>query len=73
MMNTRRSQNQPPAGLSLPDRITWPYDRYFADTDENEIDASFGVSDPDMHALQYRWTLGGWNRRQHYSRGGRRG
>jgi hypothetical protein len=57
MMNTRRQQNRPPAGLAMPDRIPWAYEQYWADTDENYLDAGFGVSDPDMHALQYRWTL----------------
>jgi len=68
MLNTRRTQNRPPAGLNLPDRVTWPYDRYWWDTDENEI-AAYGATDPDLHAVRYRWTLadgtvvstfGGW-------------
>jgi hypothetical protein len=56
MLNTTRQQNRPPAGLALPDRIVWPYERTWADTDENELDAG-PVRDPDMHAIQYRWVL----------------
>ncbi len=56
--NTTRTpdENRPPSGLSVADRVIWPYDRYYWDTDENEIDAGF-PSDPDLHRLSYRWTL----------------
>jgi len=57
MMNTRRTQNRPPTGLSLPNGSSGRTSSTRADTDENELDANFGVSDPDMHALQYRWAL----------------
>ena len=58
MLNTQRTpnQNRPPTGLAMPDRIVWPYEQTYADTDENEIDVT-GVSDPDLHAVRYRWTL----------------
>jgi hypothetical protein len=57
MLNTTRNQNRPPTGLTFPDRIVWPYEQPWADTDENELDVPL-TTDPDMHALQYRWTLG---------------
>jgi hypothetical protein len=56
LYNTTRSDNRPPTGLSMPDRVTWSYDQYYWDTDENEIDAGFPV-DPDLHRLSYRWRL----------------
>ena len=56
MLNTLNHANRPPTGLVLPDRMEWPYDRTWWDTDENEFDLPV-VTDPDMHALQYRWTL----------------
>jgi len=56
ILNTTRTTNRPPAGLALPDRVTWPYDQGWADTDENWIDAGF-VIDPDLHKVRYRWTL----------------
>ena len=58
LVNTTRAVNRPPTGLSLQDTFVWPYDRTWWDTDENEIDtAPFPPTDPDMHALRFRWAL----------------
>jgi hypothetical protein len=56
LYNTTRTTNQAPPAPVLPDRVTWAYDQYWWDTDENEIDAGF-VTDPDAHKIRYRWTL----------------
>jgi FG-GAP-like repeat len=56
VVNTTRTENRPPSGLSISGSVTWPYDRYWWDTDENEINAG-RVTDPDLHKVRYRWTL----------------
>jgi hypothetical protein len=56
LYNTTRSENRPPSAVSLPDRVTWSYDRHYWDTDENYIDPGYPL-DPDLHRLTYRWTL----------------
>jgi hypothetical protein len=58
MINTLRTpnQNRPPAGLEMGGTMVWPYDRFWWDTDENEIDTGL-VTDPDMHDIRYRWVL----------------
>jgi hypothetical protein len=56
LYNTTRTENRPPSGISLPDRVSWSYDRYYWDTDENEINPGFAI-DPDLHRVAYRWTL----------------
>jgi hypothetical protein len=58
LYNTARTENRPPSGLTMPDRISWRYDRYYWDTDENYIDVGYPYPvDPDLHRLTYRWTL----------------
>ena len=59
LYNTTRtpSQNRPPTGFDLPDRVTWSYDRYYWDIDENEIGGYPFATDPDLHRVSYRWTL----------------
>jgi hypothetical protein len=60
MLNTRTppSANRPPAGLYMRDTIHWPYDTRWQDDEESEIEAG-RVSDPDLHAIRYTWTLNG--------------
>jgi FG-GAP-like repeat len=58
MLNTTRTNNQAPIGLDLPDTLIWPYDRTWWDTEENWFDTLPDiVTDPDLHALRWRWTL----------------
>ena len=58
MLNTTRTpaQNRPPVGVTLPDAMTRSYAEQFSDEEERDIRPGT-PSDPDLHALRYRWTL----------------
>ena len=60
MLNTRTppSANRPPTGLIVRDRVEWPYAWHFEQEDAAEIMAG-PVTDPDLHAVRYVWTVGG--------------
>jgi hypothetical protein len=58
IINTTRTDNHAPVGVTLPDTLVWPYERTWFDTEENWIDTLPTITtDPDMHALRWRWTL----------------
>lgn len=61
MLNTRTpaSANRPPTGLQLRDTVNWNYAEYWYAEEESGIYAGFQISDPDLHAIRYRWTLNG--------------
>lgn len=61
MLNTRtpESANRPPTGLVERESVDWNYAEYWYAEDESGIYAGYQISDPDLHAVRYRWTLDG--------------
>ena len=58
MLNTRTdpATNRAPVGLTQRDTVSWNYATYFYEEEESEIWAG-DVTDPDLHAVRFRWTL----------------
>jgi hypothetical protein len=59
-LNTRTppSANQAPTGLFMRDEQHWGYETYWYAEDESYIFAGY-ISDPDLHAIRYTWTMNG--------------
>jgi hypothetical protein len=60
-LNTRRapSQNRPPTGFwGFPDEMNWEYAKWWYAEDETGFFPGY-ISDPDLHAIRYTWTMEG--------------
>lgn len=60
-LNTRRapSQNRPPTGFwGFLDEMTWEYATWWYAEDETGFFPGY-ISDPDLHAIRYTWTMEG--------------